>query len=110
MTPAASPTPTPVQAQRAEDQASSGGTCCNFFQPTRRPHERSHVSGGSPGTAVLRNMGQGGAGWGLGRLADVSARRQGADGRSQVVKLCLQRRFKMSFYVQKLSAALLLDL
>lgn len=31
VTPVVSPTPTPAQAQRAEDQASSGGTCCKFF-------------------------------------------------------------------------------
>ena len=64
MTPAASPTPTPAQAQRAEDQASSGGTCCKFFLPTRRPHEGSHVSGASPDTTVFRNMGQGRPGLG----------------------------------------------
>lgn len=59
MTPAASHTPTPPQAQRAEVQASSGGTCCKFFLPTRRPHEGSHDSGDSLDTTILRNMGQG---------------------------------------------------
>lgn len=51
-----------------EDQASSDGTCCKFFLPTRRPHEGSHVSRGSPDTAILRNMEQGveGADAGLG--------------------------------------------
>lgn len=64
MTPAASQTPTSVQAQRAEDQASSGGTCCKFFLPTRRPHEESHDSGDSLDTTILRNMGQGWCGLG----------------------------------------------
>lgn len=62
-TPAASPTPTRAPAQRAEDRASSGGTCCKCFLPTRCPHEGSGFSRGSPDTAVLRNMGQGWHGW-----------------------------------------------
>lgn len=88
MTPAASPTPTPAQAQRAEDQASSGGTCCKFFLPTRRPHEGSHVSGASPDTTVLRNMGQGRPGLGaraFGRCVGEAPRSQWAESNSETL-------------------------
>lgn len=44
---------------KAEDQTSSDGTCCNFFLPTRSPHEGSHVRRGSPDTIILKNMGHG---------------------------------------------------
>lgn len=78
LTPAASPTPTPASTQRPEDYASSGGTCCKFFQPTRRPHEGSPVSRDSPDTTVLKY----GALWssGLAHLADALDRHQRANG------------------------------
>lgn len=44
---------------KAEDQTSLDGTCCNFFLPTRSPHEGSHVRRVSPDTIILKNMGQG---------------------------------------------------
>lgn len=74
--PAAFPTPTLASAQRAEDQTSSGGTCCGCSLPTRGAHEGSHVregaagvragigGAGSLGAAVQKRISErGGGGW-----------------------------------------------
>lgn len=106
MTPVASPTPTHAQAQRAEDQTSSGGTCCNFFLPTRSPHEGSHVRRGSPDTTILKNMGRGLAL--VGSLTVGQKCRQGArEPMGGVVHNETLRRSKMFFLVQKLPTTLL---
>lgn len=74
VTPVASPTPTPAQAQRAADQASSGGTCCKFFSAHASSTWRIARQRGLPRYHRLKEYGTGAAQvGGLERLADAAS-------------------------------------